>query len=87
MADRPKFVSFNFNHRFMLTSPVTNYVDDGSRQVYCNYLVNTQVEENFNVTVLEDGMFLKLQAKIPRAFITSGQGRVLSLTNRTQSHA
>jgi hypothetical protein len=34
--------------------------------------VNTQVVENFNVAVSEDGLFLKLQVKIPRAFINLG---------------
>ena len=34
--------------------------------------MNTQAGENFNVTVSEDGLFLKLQAKIPRAFIDLG---------------
>ena len=72
MANGPKFVPFNFTHRFMLTAPVTTYLEDGSRQVYYNYLVNTQASENFNVTVSEDGLSLKLQAKIPRAFIDLG---------------
>jgi hypothetical protein len=51
MVDGPKFVSFNFNHRFMLTAPVMIYLEDGSHQVYYDYLVNTQVGENFNMTV------------------------------------
>jgi hypothetical protein len=51
---------------------VTTYLEDGSRQVYYDYLVNTQAGENFNVTVSEDGLSLKLQAKIPRAFIDLG---------------
>ena len=72
MANGPKFVPFNFTHRFMLTAPVTTYLEDGSRQVYYDYLVNTQAGENFNVTVSEDGLSLKLQAKIPRAFIDLG---------------
>ena len=72
MAIGPKFVPFNFTHRFMLTAPVTTYLEDGSRQVYYDYLVNTQVGENFNVTVSDDGLSLKLQAKIPRAFIDLG---------------
>jgi hypothetical protein len=72
MANGPKFVSFNLTHRFMLTAPVTTYLEDGSRQVYYDYLVNTQAGENFNVAVSEDGMSLKLQAKIPRAFIDLG---------------
>jgi hypothetical protein len=72
MANGPKFVPFNFTHRFMLTTPVTTYLEDGSRQVYYDYLVNTQAGENFNVTVSEDGLSLKLQAKIPRAFIDLG---------------
>jgi hypothetical protein len=72
MANGPKFVPFNFTHRFMLTTPVTTYLEDGSRQVYYNYLVNTQARENFNETVSEDGLSLKLQAKIPRAFINLG---------------
>ena len=72
MANGPKFVSFNFNHRFMLTAPVTGYLEDGSRQVYYDYLVNTQVGESFSVTVSEDGLSLKLQAKIPRAFVDLG---------------
>ena len=72
MADRPNFVSLNFSHRFMLTAPVTTYLEHGSRQVYYDYLVHTQAGENFNVTVSEDGMSLKLQAKIPRAFINYG---------------
>ena len=72
MANGPKFVPFNFSHRFMLTAPVTTYLEDGSRQVYYDYLVNTQAGENFNVTVSEDGLSLKLQAKIPRAFIDLG---------------
>ena len=46
MADRtPKFVSFNFNQRFMLTGPETAYIEDGSHQVYYDYFVNTQVGE------------------------------------------
>jgi len=72
MANGPKFVPFNFTHRFMLTAPVMTYLEDGSRQVYYDYLVNTQAGENFNVTVFEDGLSLKLQAKIPRAFIDLG---------------
>ncbi len=72
MANAPKFVPFNFTHRFMLTAPVTTYLEDGSRQVYYDYLVNTQAGENFNMTVSEDGLSLKLQAKIPRAFIDLG---------------
>ncbi len=31
--------------------------------------MNTQVGENFNVTVSVDGLSLKLQVKIPRAFV------------------
>jgi hypothetical protein len=73
MANGPKFVSFNFNHRFMLTAPVTTYLEDGTRQVYYDYLVNTQAGENFSVTVSEDGLSLKLQAKIPRAFFDLGE--------------
>ena len=72
MAKGPKFVPFNFTHRFMITAPVTTYLEDGSRQVYYDYLVNTQAAENFNVTVSEDGLSLKLQVKIPRAFIDLG---------------
>lgn len=34
--------------------------------------MNTQVVENFNVTVAEDGLTLKLQVKIPRSFIDLG---------------
>jgi hypothetical protein len=34
MANGPKFVPFNFTHRFMLTAPVTTYLEVGSRQVY-----------------------------------------------------
>jgi hypothetical protein len=45
MANGPKFFPFNFTHRFMLTAPVTTYLEDGSRQVYYNYLLNTQVGE------------------------------------------
>ena len=72
MANGPEFVPFNFTHRFMLTAPVTTYLEDGSHQVYYDYLVNTQAGENFNVTVSEDGLSLKLQAKILRAFIELG---------------
>jgi hypothetical protein len=71
-AGPSKFVPFNFNHRYILWVPATTYLDDGSRQVYYNYLVNTQVVENFNVTVTEEGLSLKLQVKIPRAFIDLG---------------
>ena len=46
MTESPKFVSFNFNHRFMLTAPVTTYLKYGSRQVSYNYLVHTQAGEN-----------------------------------------
>ncbi len=42
MANGPKFVPFNFTHGFMLTAPVTTYLEDGSCQVYYDYLVNTQ---------------------------------------------
>ena len=67
-----KFVPFNFNHRYILCAAETTYLDDGCRQVYYDYLVNTQVVENFNVTVSEDGLTLKLQGKIPRTFIDLG---------------
>jgi hypothetical protein len=72
VADAPKFVPFNFNHRYILCAPVTIYLEDGTRQVYYDYLVNTQVGENFNVTVSEDGLSLKLQVKILRAFVDLG---------------
>ncbi len=68
----PKFVPFNFNHRYMITAPVTTYLEDRSHQVYYEYLGTTQVGENFNETVSEDGLSIKLQAKIPRAFIHLG---------------
>ncbi len=65
----PKFASFNFDHRYMMTAPVTTYLKDGERQVYINYLVHTAVSDSFRVTVLEDGLSVRLQAKIPKAFI------------------
>ncbi len=34
--------------------------------------MNTQVRENFNITVLKDGLSFKLQVKIARAFINLG---------------
>jgi hypothetical protein len=72
VADAPKFVPFNFNHRYILCTPMTSYLEDGTHQVYYYYLVNTQVGENFNVMVSEDGLSLKLQVKIPRAFDNLG---------------
>ncbi len=60
VAAGPNFVPFNFNHRYMLTAPVMTYLEDGSHQVFYNYLVNTQVGENFNVAVSEDSLSIKL---------------------------
>jgi hypothetical protein len=71
-AGPSKFVPFNFNHRYILFVLATTYLEDGSCQVYYDYLVNMQVVENFNVAVSEDSLFLKLQVKIPRAFIDLG---------------
>ncbi len=58
-----KFVPFNFNHRYIICMTETTYLDDGCHQVYYDYLVNMQVVENFNVTVAEDDLTLKLQGK------------------------
>ncbi len=72
MVAGPQFVHFNFNHKYMLPAPVITYLEDGSCQIYYDYLVNMQVGDNFNVMVSEDGLSIKLQAKIPRAFINLG---------------
>ena len=67
-----KYNSFNFEHRFIQLMPATNYLDDGTCQVLVSYLINTMPAEHFNVTVSDDGMSLKLQMKIPRAFVDLG---------------
>jgi hypothetical protein len=68
-AAHHKLVRFNFNQRFMMIGTNTTYLEDGSCQVYFDYLVNLMVIEHFNSTVSTDGLFLKLQAKVPKAFI------------------
>jgi hypothetical protein len=30
VADAPKFVPFNFNHRYILCAPLTSYLEDGT---------------------------------------------------------
>jgi hypothetical protein len=68
-AAHPKFVCFNFNLRFMMIGTNTSYLKDGLRQFYFGYLVNLMVIKHFNMTVSTDSLFLKLQAKVPKAFI------------------
>ncbi len=45
------------------------YLKDGTCQVYFDYLINVMVIENFNAAMSVNGLFLKLQAKVPKAFI------------------
>jgi hypothetical protein len=53
----------------MMIGNNTTYLEEGSRQVYFDYLVNLMVIKHLNTTVSTDGFFLKLQAKVPNAFI------------------
>jgi hypothetical protein len=68
-AAHSKFIRFKSNQWFMMIGTNTTYLEDASHQVYFDYLVNLTVIENFNATVSTDGLFLKLQAKVPKAFI------------------
>ncbi len=53
----------------MMISTNTNYFEEGLHQVCFDYLINLTVIEHSNATVSTDGLFLKLQAKVPKAFI------------------
>jgi hypothetical protein len=68
-APPSRFSRFNFNQKFMRIASDTTYLEDGMRQVYFDYLVNAMVIEHFNAAVSVDDLFLKLQAKVPKAFI------------------
>jgi hypothetical protein len=68
-APPSRFSCFDFNQKFMRIASDTTYLKDGMHQVYFDYLVNAMVIEHFNATVSVDGLFLKLQAKVPKAFI------------------
>jgi hypothetical protein len=71
-AAHPKFARFNFIQRFMMIGTNTTYLEDGLHQVYFDYLINLMVIkhiEHFNAILSTDGLFLKLRAKVPKAFI------------------
>jgi hypothetical protein len=68
-APPSRFSCFDFNQKFMRIGSDTTYLEDGTRQVYLNYLVNAMVIKHFNAAMSVDGLFLKLQAKVPKAFI------------------
>jgi hypothetical protein len=68
-APPSRFSCFDFNQKFMRIASDTTYLEDGTRQVYFDYLLNAIIIEHFNTAVSVDGLFLKLQAKDPKAII------------------
>ena len=65
----PKYSCFDFNQKFMRIASDMTYLEDGTRQVYFDFLINSKVIENLNAAMSVEGLFLKLQAKVPKAFI------------------
>jgi hypothetical protein len=84
-APPSRFSCFDFNQNFMRIASDMTYFEDGTHQVYFNYLVNAMVIEHFNVAVSFDGLFLKLQAKVPKAFINV-MARAYAKFNATYSN-
>jgi hypothetical protein len=68
-APPSRFSCFDFHQKFMRITSDTTYLKDGTHQVYFDYLINAMVIEHFNAAMPVDGLFLKLQAKFPKAFI------------------
>ena len=69
LGSASKYASHNFNHRYMCTAPSTAFLPNGSRQVLVDYLVHSTIAEDFRVEVSDDGLSIKLQSKVPKAFL------------------
>ncbi len=69
LGSASKYASHNFNHRYMCTAPSTAFLQNGSRVVLVDYLVHSTIAEDFRVELSDDGLSLKLQSKVPKAFL------------------
>ncbi len=69
LGSASRYTLHNFNHRYMCTAPSMAFLQGGERMVLIDYLVHSTIVEDFRVEVSDDDMSLKLQSKVPKAFL------------------